>query len=71
LTDGAIQLHVTIPVNTTATVWVPTSDAASVTEGGRPAKEAEGVKFLRSADGCAIFAVGAGEYRFRATVRGG
>jgi alpha-L-rhamnosidase len=57
-------MEVTIPVNTTATVFVPAKDAASVTESGQPAASAEGVKFLRMEKGAAVYAVGSGTYRF-------
>jgi alpha-L-rhamnosidase len=57
-------MDVTIPVNTTATVYVPAKDEASVTESGLPAERAEGVKFLRMENGAAILEVGAGTYRF-------
>ena len=39
-------------------------DAASVTEGGAPAERAKGVSFLRSEDGCAVYAVESGRYAF-------
>jgi alpha-L-rhamnosidase len=61
---GTLTLGVTIPTNATATVHVPAKDAAAVTEGGRPAGEAEGVRFLRMEGGAAVFAVGSGAYRF-------
>ena len=63
--DGdTLLLKVSVPPNTTATVHVPTSDPASVTEGGKSVEKAEGVKVLR--DGVAVFAVGSGRYAFRA-----
>ena len=62
--DEVLELRVAIPVGATATVWVPTSDAAGVTEGGHPAAQAEGVKFLRHENGAAVYAVGAGCYVF-------
>jgi alpha-L-rhamnosidase len=62
--DGAFTLDVTIPANTTATVYVPSRRAQSVTEGGRPADAAEGVKYLRTEDGCSVFVVGGGKYSF-------
>jgi alpha-L-rhamnosidase len=37
--EGEFALEVQIPANTTATVHVPTSDPAHVTEDGRPAEE--------------------------------
>jgi hypothetical protein len=59
-----LTMDVTIPPSTTATVCVPAKDAADVTEGGKPAAQAEGVKFLRLENGTAVFEVGAGRYRF-------
>ncbi|MDX3224872.1 alpha-L-rhamnosidase C-terminal domain-containing protein [Streptomyces sp. ME19-01-6] len=59
--DGAFTLDVSVPVNTTAEVWLPaaTSRAASgITH--------DGATFLRLDDGCAVYAVGSGSYRFTA-----
>ncbi|GGZ83427.1 hypothetical protein GCM10010389_21580 [Streptomyces echinoruber] len=50
-----------MPVNTTAEVWVPARRAFSVAR-----DEAEGARFLRMRDGCAVFAAGSGTYRFSA-----
>ncbi len=58
------RLEVTIPANVTATVYVPAREAAGVREGGRPAAEADGLRFLRAADGCAVFTAGSGQYVF-------
>jgi hypothetical protein len=67
--DGEkVTLNVTIPANATATVYIPTADAQSVTEGGKPATQSEGVKFLRAEDGAAVYEVGAGTYAFRAAL---
>jgi alpha-L-rhamnosidase len=64
--DGAVfTLDVTIPANTTATVWVPIAEGAKITESGRPAPTATGVKFLRAESGAALFEVGSGAYSFR------
>ncbi len=57
-------LNVTIPANTTATVYVPAEDIESVTEGGQPAAKAETVRLLRMEDDRVVFAVGSGHYRF-------
>ena len=64
--NGKFALHAVIPANTTATVYVPTKDAASVTESGQPVTKAEGVTFLRMDNNVAVYEVGAGEYRFEA-----
>jgi hypothetical protein len=68
---GALSLKVTIPVNTTATVYVPAKDVAAVTEGGQPAEKEPGVKFLRMEAGAAVFAVGSGTYSFAAPLDAG
>ncbi len=64
LKHNRFHLDVTIPGNCTATVYVPAKDVANVTEGGKPAAQAKGVKFLRMKDGLAIFEVGSGQYAF-------
>jgi alpha-L-rhamnosidase len=64
---GKLRLGVTIPANTTATVYVPRSDPASVREGGKPAGTSGGVKHLRDEDGCAVFEVGSGIYEFESS----
>ena len=67
--DGnRFTLNVTIPVNTTATVFLPTDAAAAVQESGRPVASAQPVTFLRSEPGSAVFAVGSGSYSFRSTL---
>ncbi|MBW7988430.1 MAG: Bacterial alpha-L-rhamnosidase [Planctomycetes bacterium] len=57
-------LNVTIPANTTATVYVPAGDIESVTEGGKPVAKAGSVSLLRMENDSAVFAVGSGHYRF-------
>jgi len=66
--DGKFLLDLTIPANTTATVYIPAKDADSITEGGKPAAKAEAVRFLRIGDGRAVFAVGSGRYRFMSSL---
>ena len=61
-----LSLAVTIPANTTATVFVPARDLQAVTEFGKPAGQAPGVQFLRMEGGAAAFAVGSGDYQFNA-----
>ncbi len=63
-----LTLDVSIPVNTRATICVPTGDAASVNESGKPAIQSVGVKFLRADGAYACYAVGSGNYSFTATL---
>ena len=64
LSGNTFSLHVAVPPNATATVYVPAVSAATVTEGGAPAAQAAGVSFLRMEEGCAVYAVGSGSYVF-------
>jgi len=66
--DGAFDWQITVPPNTTATIYIPTADAASVTESGKPIKQVKGVTFLRQEAGAAIYTIGAGTYRFHAAL---
>lgn len=63
-TGNGLTLHVTVPVNTTATVEIPASSADSVRERGRPIGEAEGVSDVRVEDGSVLAELGAGTYHF-------
>jgi alpha-L-rhamnosidase len=68
--EGAqLIMEVTIPANTTATIYVPAKDAASVTEFGKPATKAVGVKFLRMENSAAVYAVGSGTYQFQSMLK--
>ncbi len=62
---GVYHLEVTVPGNVTATVHVPAREASAVIEGGKPASEARGVRFVRMGGGAAVFEVGSGTYSFR------
>lgn len=61
------KFHIEVPVNTTATVFIPAKDIKDVTEGTTPADQAKGVTFLRSEDGHAVFTVDSGIYEFTST----
>ena len=63
---GAFSWRITVPANTTGTVYVPLAGSRTVTEGGGPADAADGVKFLRAEAGCAVYVVGSGTYQFEA-----
>ncbi|MCL5096397.1 MAG: family 78 glycoside hydrolase catalytic domain, partial [Candidatus Omnitrophica bacterium] len=59
--DGdTFTLAVTVPPNTTATVYVPTASAASVREGGQVAATVEGIDKIGVEDGSAVFLVRSG-----------
>ena len=54
-----------MPANTTATLYLPVgSDQTAVYEGERPAADAEGVEYVGYEDGCQVYRLGSGFYRF-------
>ncbi|MHB1035131.1 MAG: glycoside hydrolase family 78 protein [Pirellulales bacterium] len=65
---GRITLEVSVPPNTTATVFVPCAAAGEVVEGGQPASRAQGVAFLCREGAAAVFEVGSGRFVFDAPV---
>ena len=56
-TDGTLRLQVTIPVNTTAKIYIPAAEAATVTEGDTPVTGTW-------AGGYRMVEVGSGKYDF-------
>jgi alpha-L-rhamnosidase len=62
--DSRFTLNITIPANTTATVYVPAAKPESVTENGIPAAMSDSVKFLQMEAGKAVYEVGSGDYVF-------
>jgi alpha-L-rhamnosidase len=64
--EGRLALKVTIPANTTATVFVPARESGTVREGGAPAAQRPGVKFLRREGDRDVLAVESGTYAFEA-----
>jgi hypothetical protein len=62
--SGRFTLNVTIPPNTTAVMYVPTKAGAQVTESGKAADQALGVKYLRWEEGAAVYEVASGRYSF-------
>lgn len=62
--DGMFSWDVMIPVNTSATLYVPAQDTAHITESGRPSKRSRGVRWVRDEDGAAVYEVGSGNYQF-------
>ncbi len=61
---GVFDLTTVIPLNTSAQIYVPTTNAASVTESGVAASTAPGVTYIGTSNDYAIFNVGSGRYRW-------
>jgi alpha-L-rhamnosidase len=67
-TGNTITWKVSVPVNTTATAYIPSVTRDNISEGGVPATEAEGTEFLRMGNGRALFELGSGDYEFVITL---
>lgn len=63
------SLHVEIPANTTAEVWLPAGDSSNISEGGKPIKEIQGIRWQGMKNGYAVFDVGSGDYHFESDYR--
>jgi alpha-L-rhamnosidase len=70
LEAGKFKLDVTIPVNTTATVYVSAKDSRGVTESGKSANQVGSLRSLGSDGGGAVYEVGAGRYHFESDIPG-
>ena len=63
--DGnKLSMEVTIPANSTATVYMPTASVADVRENGKNITKVPGVTFLRMESGRAVLTVASGHYSF-------
>lgn len=55
---------ITVPCNTTATVYIAAPSEKDVTENGKVASSAEGVKYIGTDNRYVIYKVGSGNYHF-------
>jgi alpha-L-rhamnosidase len=63
--DGSnLMLDVEIPVNTTATIYIPGNSNSTITEGGKAIANTPGIKAGEAADGYVAVNVGSGVYHF-------
>lgn len=66
----SLTLEVTIPSNTTATVYVPADTGTSVLESGGPVEKAAGIDIAGRDGPFAVFQVSSGRYIFTSTYAG-
>jgi len=64
LRDKKLELNVTIPTNTTATVYLPAANVAAITESGQPATHSQDVQPVGMQGGDAVINIGSGDYHF-------
>ena len=68
-TGEDFELDVTVPPNTSASVYVPATSAAVVTEGGKPLARVAGIESVAMDGDRAVVSVLSGTYRFKSKVK--
>lgn len=68
LDKDQFNLKVNIPVNTTATVYLPAKDKASIKVNGQDIDKVNDVKIIDIIDGRVAISIGSGEYIFTSTI---
>ncbi|MGD2095733.1 MAG: family 78 glycoside hydrolase catalytic domain [Phycisphaerales bacterium] len=64
IVNGTLKLSVSVPPNTTATLYLPTKNPKSIKEGNTPLAEAYGIKHLRNTKEHSILEIQPGHYNF-------
>jgi alpha-L-rhamnosidase len=65
--NGAgLQLDVTIPANTTATIYIPAKEGTAIKEGGKALASVAGLKQSGKTSGYTVVEAGSGNYHFTA-----
>jgi len=62
--DNTLEMDVDIPVNTTATIYVPANSADLVSENASPVNSIKDIKVMGTEDGYVVLQVGSGHYHF-------
>ena len=69
--NGILNLELTVPANTTATLHLPSSKPDEVTESGRPARGAPGVHWIENQPDKVIYRLDSGRYQFTSVYAAG
>ncbi|MDX1936764.1 MAG: family 78 glycoside hydrolase catalytic domain [Flavihumibacter sp.] len=64
LEGGQLYMDVEVPANTQATVYIPTKDAATITESGQPLNTQKNITITGGAKGYTAVQLGSGLYHF-------
>ncbi len=62
---GSVYLDILVPCNSLATVYVPSKNIKSITEGNRNIRSRGEIKFLFAQDDYAVYQLGSGNYNFK------
>ncbi len=67
--SNSFSWNISVPANTTATICIPKSNAATVMENGKPAMLNPEMKFSGTLKGYTVFEIGSGNYSFTSTMQ--
>jgi alpha-L-rhamnosidase len=67
--DNSFEWAVSIPANTSATVYIPAKSLGAVTESGQELSKIEGVQSVKWENGSAIVQIGSGQYNFMSQIK--
>ncbi len=70
-TKTRFNWRITVPPNTTATVFVPANHPTQITVDGKPATQTSAMQFIRAESNHVAFLVGSGTYNFMVKQTGG
>lgn len=65
--NDKLLMDIEIPANTTATIYVPASNAAAITESGKVLSALTDIKVTGAEDGYMVLQLGSGKYHFSAS----
>lgn len=69
--NDSLFMEVTIPVNTSASVYIPCKNRNEIRESGKPVLNSGGIRYDKTARGKTIFSVNSGKYYFAVPWPGG
>ena len=61
---GKFSMEINVPVGSSATVYIPSTNAAGITESGKSILKSEYITFLRMENGYAVLMVASGKFKF-------
>lgn len=64
ISNNTFSWNISIPVNTTATIYIPSKNANSIKESERSISKIKGIKFIGMENGAAVYTIGSGKYSF-------
>ncbi len=62
--EGKLIWNISVPVNTTADVYVPSDAESKITESGREPESSEGIVFQGREGNYSLYKIGSGDYKF-------